>query len=78
MDQSYAIDESNLLYEMGRNQVGGESSSFNKWLYEELTFLESYGQKLIGCNCYNGKLILVFNDFTIREVSLQTMAELPA
>ena len=48
----------------------------NRWTHEELAFIDNYGQALIGCECFEGKIILVFDDFTIREILLETLEEL--
>jgi hypothetical protein len=42
----------------------------NKWKHEELAYLQNYGQKLVGCDCFEGKVVLVFEDFSIRMIDL--------
>lgn len=43
------------------------------WTHEELVFLENHKAKLIGATCFEGKAVLVFEDFTIREISIETI-----
>ena len=33
--------------------------------------------RLIGCECFNGKIVLVFENFVVREIDLYTLEEKP-
>eukprot|EP00347_Sterkiella_histriomuscorum_P016618 403352497 len=48
----------------------------NKWSYEELAQIETHGQQLIGCDYAENKIIMVFQDFSIREIRIDTLEEI--
>jgi hypothetical protein len=46
-----------------------------KWSYEELAEIENEGHKLIGTDVINGQIVLVFDNFMVRQIDLMTLAE---
>ena len=42
------------------NMTSGER---DKWVYEELAMIDNFGFRLIGMDCTQGKIIMVFENF---------------
>ena len=47
----------------------------NKWAKENLLMLENYGSNIVDFDCIGDRLIILFDNFTIRECSLTDMQE---
>ena len=54
------------------NMTQGER---DKWVFEELAMIDNLGFRLIGFNCTEGRIILLFENFQIREISIDTFEE---
>jgi len=46
-----------------------------KWSFEELAEIENNGFKLIGTEVINGQVVLVFNNFMVRQIDLASLEE---
>jgi hypothetical protein len=46
-----------------------------KWSYEELAELENDGLKLIGTDVINGQIVLVFENFLVRQIDISSLSE---
>lgn len=46
-----------------------------KWTFEELAEIENNGLKIIGTEVINGQIILVFENFLVRQINLITLEE---
>ncbi len=46
-----------------------------KWSFEELAEIENNGLKLIGTEVINGQVVLVFDNFMVRQIDLATLEE---
>ena len=54
------------------NMTQGER---DKWVFEELAMIDNLGFRLIGFDCTEGRIILLFENFQIREISIDTFEE---
>lgn len=45
----------------------------NKWIKEDLFILENTSKKLIGYDCVNGKLLMVFDNFDLIEHEIKSL-----
>ena len=54
------------------NMTQGER---DKWIFEELAMIDYLGFRLIGFDCTEGRIILLFENFQIREISIDTFEE---
>jgi hypothetical protein len=46
-----------------------------KWSFEELAEIENNGFKIIGTEVINGQVVLVFNNFMVRQIDLASLEE---
>jgi len=46
-----------------------------KWSYEELAEIENSGLKLIGTEVINGQVVLIFDNFMVRQIDLASLEE---
>lgn len=47
----------------------------NKWTKEDLLVLDNIGQRMIDCDSVEDRLIMLFDNFTIRECSISSKEE---
>ena len=45
------------------------------WIYEELAQLMNNESRMIGCQVIDGRIVLVFENFVVREIDLFTFEE---
>ena len=45
------------------------------WSLEELAEIENDGHKLIGTDVINGQIVLVFDNFIVRQIDLASLEE---
>ena len=46
-----------------------------KWSYEELAEIENNELRLIGTDVINGQIVLVFDNFMVRQIDLASLEE---
>jgi hypothetical protein len=47
----------------------------NKWIKDNLILLDNYGANLVDFDCVGDRLIILFDNFTIRECSIKDQSE---
>lgn len=71
-EEEGAIQEPNEMESMPMTQM---KQIVGQWSHEELAQIENYGQILIGSECLNGKILLFFDNFMVRQIDLTTFEE---
>ena len=46
-----------------------------KWSFEELGEIENSGLKIIGTEVINGQVVLIFDNFMVRQIDLASLQE---
>jgi hypothetical protein len=48
----------------------------NRWTKEDLTEVENTGSRMVGCDYASGRIIMVFEDMTLKEINIETQEEI--